>query len=676
MKNVLPIIFLLFSATLIVNAQGAHKYVLFEHFTQASCGPCATQNPAFQRLYLQNESQVHHIAYHTSWPGYDPMYEENPSESTSRVGYYSVSGVPDMLTNGGDSKSPANVTQADIDAIVSETSPISISVEEERTTDTEGTVNISVTTHGIVPSGNWVIRVAVIEKDIVYASAPGSNGEKEFPNVFRKMLTSMGGESFTAAAMGESTDFSYTFPIQEGWNPEQLYVLAFVQNESTKEVLNSGSSIDIPVQHTSFEWANIKQVNAGETASFAGSMETLFKSSQTLLFSLTTDAPEDWSASMVIGEFDLPIDYAQLPFGGGELANLGINVVPGESKALARYELTVTLADAPLVYPMKLTYFVNNGVKDVIVDNATNPDWGHQFTDGLAFAGSEGYGRISKKAFVDGVDFQVLNGVENVYYNVGWTFPSLDDQFLFRMMNKMDAGVNLLIMGQDIGWEVEGDNSTYSTPLSRSFYRNYMHAEYVADGNASNSILTAVSTDDDFGHLINTSIIDYYGGSFFPDQIIPDPSSEYATPILNYNNSSRIAGIKANTGQYKLVYVGIGLEMMGTEDSRNLFMKATYDWFHDMTTDIEFDNAMANIGMAQNHPNPSDQLTRIDLANISHNAVFTLMDAAGRKVMEQTVLAGSTQIELNTAYLQSGIYVYQLKADDAVLATKKLVVAH
>lgn len=667
----------MFVGTLVLNAQGAKKYVLFEHFTQASCGPCATQNPAFQRLYLQNETQVHHIAYHTSWPGFDPMYEDNPSESTTRVQYYSVSGVPDMLTDGGDSKSPASVTQAEIDAIVSETSPISISVEEERT-GTEGTVNVSVKTHEEVPNGNWRIRVAVIEKDKIYASAPGSNGEREFPNIFRKMLTSMSGESFEAAPIGETTDFSYSYDVQEAWNSEQLYVVAFVQNESTKEVLNSGSSIDIPVSYTrgQFEFTNIKQVNAGETASFPGSMQTLFKSSQTLLFSLESDAPEDWSASMLIGEFDLPIDYAQLPYEGGVMSNLGINVVPGETKALARYELTVTLEDAPLVYPMKLVYYVNNGVKDVIVDNAADPEWGHLFNDGLAFAESEGYGRISKQAFVDGVSFQALNGIENVYYNVGWTFPSLTDQFLFMLMNRMDAGVNLLIMGQDIGWEVEGDNTPYSTPLARSFYRNYLHAEFLDDGNGSNTVLTAVSEDEVFGNLINTSIIDYYDGSFYPDQIMPDPSSEYATPIMTYNNSPRIAAIKANTGVYKLVYVGVGLEMMGTEDSRNLFMKATHDWFHDMTTDIEFDEAIANIGMAQNRPNPSNHTTQIELANLSHDVVFTLTDVAGRKVMEQAVLAGTKQIELNTAHLQEGIYVYQLKADNAVLATKKLVVAH
>lgn len=111
-----------------MNAQEARKFVLFEHFTNASCPPCATQNPIFDALYQQNESRVHHIAYHTSWPGFDPMYQLNPSEPTSRVTYYGVGGVPDMFTDGGDSKAPGQVTQAEIDNITAQTSPISVNV--------------------------------------------------------------------------------------------------------------------------------------------------------------------------------------------------------------------------------------------------------------------------------------------------------------------------------------------------------------------------------------------------------------------------------------------------------------------------------------------------------------------------------------------------------------------
>ncbi len=677
MRNLLPIFLLLLCGTLILKAQGAKKYVLFEHFTNASCPPCATQNPIFDALYSQNETRAHHVAYHTSWPGFDPMYQLNTSEPSNRVSYYGVGGVPDMLTNGLDSKQPGSVTQADIDGVTSQTSPIGVNVTQELLSDTEGKAEILVTTHGDVPNGNWVIRVAVVEKYIDYGSAPGSNGESAFPNVFRKMISGVSGESFTAAEIGGSARFSYDFEIDSEWNKDQIYVLAFVQNNSTKEVLNSGSSIDIPVRFTLplTEFTVLKKANEGESVSFAGSMETLFKSSSTLQFSLTTDAPEDWSASMLIGDLDLPIDYAQLPYGGGEITNLGIKVTAGTTKAVARYDLTVTLADSPLTHPLTLTYYVNSGAKNVVVDNSTNPAWGVNFTDGIAYSEGEAYGRISKKAFIDGVTFQAMPDLENIYFNVGWTFPSLTDDFLFMLINQMDRGANLLIMGQDIGWEIESSDSPYGSPLARSFFKNYLHADFVDDGNNANSSLGIEEADEDFGHLSTTSIFDYYGGSFYPDQIRPDASSEVATPIFYYGNSTRIAGIKAHTENYKMVYVGVGLEMMNSEESRNEFMKATYDWFNGTTTDIEFDKAVG-FAMSQNHPNPSSQLTSIDLKNITQDASLTLMDATGRKVMERTINAGTTQIELNTAHLQSGIYVYQLKSGSQVLATKKLVIAH
>jgi len=671
----------MFASTLVVNAQGAKKYVLFEHFTNASCPPCATLNPAFQTLYNQNETKAHHIAYHTSWPGFDPMYQSNTSESTSRVGYYGVSGVPDMIRSGTDLDGPSAATQADIDMITSQTSPISISVEQSKKSETEGKVDITVTTHGNVPNGNWVIRAAVVEKYLDYGSAPGSNGETDFPNIFRKMISGISGESFSAASMGENVRYSYSFDIQDDWNEEQLYVIAFVQNETTKEVINSGSSIDIPVEYATTEWTNIKQANDGGVTSFVGSMKTLFKSSNTLQFTLTTDAPADWTASMVIGEFDLPIDYAQLPFEAGMESNIGINVTPGETKGLARYELTIALEGKPLVHPMKLVYYINNGATDIVVDNSENPAWGNQYTDALATTDSEGFGRISKQAFIDGVTFQALNGIENIYFNVGWTFPALTQDFLFMLMNRLDAGVNLLIMGQDIGWEVEGtlasgEPSPYTTPISRSFYKNYLHANFVNDGNGNNSSLRPNTDDGSFAHLSNTSVVDYYGGSFFPDEIEPDASSQYATPIFYYGNSPRIAGIKAHTDKYKLVYLGVGLEMFGNDEVKNNFIKATHDWFNGVTTDIAFDEAVSKIAMTQNHPNPSNEFTQIDFANISQDAVFTLMDATGRNVMEQTIEAGSKQININTAHLQSGIYVYQLKVANTILNTKKLVIAH
>src|SRR3954467_14352034 len=78
----------------------SQRLVLAEEFTQASCPPCASQNPAFNALLTANASKVTSIKYQTSWPGTDPMNAQNPNEVATRVALYNVSGVPDSPMDG------------------------------------------------------------------------------------------------------------------------------------------------------------------------------------------------------------------------------------------------------------------------------------------------------------------------------------------------------------------------------------------------------------------------------------------------------------------------------------------------------------------------------------------------------------------------------------------------
>ena len=82
-----------------LSGQMAKKYVMFEHFTQASCGPCASQNPIFDATRQMNIGNVHHVAYHTYWPGVDPMYDANTVEQDDMITTYSVTAVPTMFMN-------------------------------------------------------------------------------------------------------------------------------------------------------------------------------------------------------------------------------------------------------------------------------------------------------------------------------------------------------------------------------------------------------------------------------------------------------------------------------------------------------------------------------------------------------------------------------------------------
>lgn len=98
------------------NAQ-AQRLVIVEHFTQASCGPCASQNPALKSLLDQNKTKVVPIKYQTSWPGADPMNAHNPAQVASRVSYYGVTGVPGVRLDGNVASGlPSAITQTNINS--------------------------------------------------------------------------------------------------------------------------------------------------------------------------------------------------------------------------------------------------------------------------------------------------------------------------------------------------------------------------------------------------------------------------------------------------------------------------------------------------------------------------------------------------------------------------------
>ncbi|MEO0876020.1 MAG: hypothetical protein AAFY48_15595, partial [Bacteroidota bacterium] len=78
----------------------AQRIALVEHFTNASCGPCAVQNPDFNALLRANPDKVISIKYQAAFPGFDPMNQQNPSEVQTRANFYGLSGVPTAWLDG------------------------------------------------------------------------------------------------------------------------------------------------------------------------------------------------------------------------------------------------------------------------------------------------------------------------------------------------------------------------------------------------------------------------------------------------------------------------------------------------------------------------------------------------------------------------------------------------
>lgn len=238
-----PLLLLFTCGASMVFAQ-SQRLVFVEEFTQASCGPCAAANPAFNTLLAANTSKAVSVKYQTDWPGVDPMNAQNQADVANRVSYYGVSGVPDAFMDGNvASGSPGAVTQSGIDNEYAVASPFTITLNHWFNAANDSVfINCEVTCTQNVTMTSPHLRVAMIEKTITFTTAPGSNGEKDFYGVMRKMYPNGNGTNLAAAwTVGQKKTVSFAAKIPTYiYSKAQIATVAWVQDDNNKNVLQSG----------------------------------------------------------------------------------------------------------------------------------------------------------------------------------------------------------------------------------------------------------------------------------------------------------------------------------------------------------------------------------------------------------------------------------------------------
>jgi hypothetical protein len=253
MKRILLFAFAAVSFTAHAQSQ---RMVLVEEFTNASCGPCASQNPAFNNLLADNMSKCVQLKYQTVWPGTDPMNAQNQSEVADRVSRYGVSGVPQAIINGDTTKpagasylgAPANLTQAMINTEYAVPAPLSLSVTYAYNAVTDSitsTITIQNTTSTALASSganNLKLVVSLTEMNIKFATAPGSNGETEFYYVMRKLFGGSAGTQLpNSIAAGQTLNFTFKEKAPSYiYDKKQMCVIAFVQDFGNNVVHQAG----------------------------------------------------------------------------------------------------------------------------------------------------------------------------------------------------------------------------------------------------------------------------------------------------------------------------------------------------------------------------------------------------------------------------------------------------
>lgn len=223
------------------------RMVLLEHFTQASCPPCATYNPLVKQYFDNTTTNATAIKYQTSWPGTDPMNAHNPADVQARVTYYGVSGVPNVVIDGNYAQGNpgtlfAGGQSSDMDTRATVASDFDITVTHQFT---GSAVNVTavITATNAVTNANLKAHVVVVEKEIIFANPPGSNGETEFYNVMKAMLPTSAGTD-----LGDVWSNGTTEVLQESWTAANVYdvsqlaAIVFVQDDVTKEIMQTNIS--------------------------------------------------------------------------------------------------------------------------------------------------------------------------------------------------------------------------------------------------------------------------------------------------------------------------------------------------------------------------------------------------------------------------------------------------
>jgi len=220
---------------------GQQKTVLVEHFTNASCGPCASQNPGLQSTLDANSSKVTSIRYQWYFPGTDPMYDHNPNDVGVREAYYGINAVPNSIlegNQGGPDLPSSIVTNNSIDNRYNTSPTYSLNATASMTSCDDIEVNLNLTSLAN-NSSNIVAHIVVTEELISFDSPPGSNGETEFHNVMKKMLPSANGTPVSAITNQETQSITESWSMSNVYDINQIRVVCFIQNNSTKEVLNA-----------------------------------------------------------------------------------------------------------------------------------------------------------------------------------------------------------------------------------------------------------------------------------------------------------------------------------------------------------------------------------------------------------------------------------------------------
>lgn len=680
------------SAQVLVSTDPLPKNAILEEFTGIHCQYCPDGHAIAQSILDANPGRAFVIALHqgsfaspsTGEPDYRTSFGDAIAGQTGLTGYPSGT-VNRHVFTGTNTALSRSAWSASCDMIMQEISPVNIGIRSEYEASTrELTIEVELYYTSDAPTSSNFINVALIQDSIYGPQTNGGAGNNyRHMHMLRYMITGQWGDEVTTTTAGSLVNRTYTYTVPADYLSvpaivENMKVVAFVTRDHqeiyTGDEVDAIGGTNLFIGDLTSEDSYIKSSESGTENTFIIEANSNIEGTESFEFSLEAEnAPEDWTASFFVDgtEYTAPtvIDLTK-----GTPQAISIAVGAGTTAAFPGYVLRMKSVNNPSAPEKMFRVMVIAGVTDLVVNGTGGPESvTHQavYTDGLAASGITSYAVTNANVMRDMINADAFQDVYTCWLNIAWTFPALSDSQAEAVMTFLDAGHNIFIGGQDIGWDImSGVDGSNGTPVTQNFYTNYLNALYVGDGSSANNKLNAIVTDPVFGAVAQSNVVDVYGGNMYPEEINAGPGADI---IFNYTSAAKHAAIKYEALNYRSIYFGIGLEMVSDIAVRNEIIDLSREWLAAEMTGVEYTEAMNTLMNGQNYPNPAKDYTWLKVSEEAAGGMIEIYNLSGNLVKQQK-LGDNILNRIDLSNLPTGMYSYRIVAGNKVSEARKLTV--
>lgn len=631
---------MLFSFALTISMYGQYvRRVIVEEATNASCGPCAAQNPTFQQWLSNHLDRVIPVIYHAWWPGSnDPMYRYDTNMNRTRIIYYGINGVPSGRVNGKIAPPSSGYyagAVADTNALNNQLNQesfysligIKFTIFDVNTNDGSGSVKVEIQTD--VPIKNKYLRIAICEEHHYYASA-GNNGEKDFYYLARKMLPDATGTILNMEA-GETQSFSFNFNVDPSFT-DDLYAVAFIQDDATKEILQGNWTKNSPIKEPDYFViiTNPQLIEIGNTGdSYQLDAYVLNNTPAAIDFDVEADIvgsiPSDWTTEIVNG-------------------TQNITVQPNSKEKVS---LAVQVGSTPYAAEVGLKF--KNTAKNIYMNSATLRVYHSGIQRLHVLAGEEQHSimPIIKTTLGDNYIFDIslldfaanaskFNSLKTIVWN-GSTNGEFTTPSANIITDALSNNKNIFILG---GHFNPGMTSTGMLPYFGIAFIAYCREGY---GTAPYPVKLAGVPGDpitgDFGTNIQGYLIKYLLPLY---RIV---NKQTTTPIMTFAKSAdSICAVKVQFVSSRAIVLGMNPYIIADPTIRQKLITRSLQWLEGITS-VEDEVHLSNVSIA---PNPATSFAYLHLTSDKYfeNVVVRIVDNTGRIL--QTAYKGSLSQGSNT----------------------------